>query len=186
MASQDSAEELFEDAPCGYLSTTVDGRILRVNRTFEKWTGHRREDLVGARCFQELLSPGGRIYHETHYAPLLAMQGAVSEIAVEIVRADGSRLPALINSVLRPAADGGQGVVRTTIFDATDRRRYEEELLRARRSEHDIAHRLQAALHAGEIPQRRGFASRRPISPASAGSRSAETGMTRSGSPSRA
>jgi hypothetical protein len=29
------------------------------------------------------------------------MEGSVREIAVEIVRADGTRLPALINSVLR-------------------------------------------------------------------------------------
>jgi hypothetical protein len=44
---------------------------------------------------------GGRIYHETHLAPLLRMQGSVREIAVDLVRPDGSKLPALVNSVLR-------------------------------------------------------------------------------------
>ncbi len=115
---EDTAEDLFENAPCGYLSTLPDGTIVRVNRTFEAWTGLRREELVGARRFQDLLSPGGRIYHETHYAPLLRMQGSVREIAVEIVRADGTRLPALINSVLHsdergpPAARPDDGVRR--------------------------------------------------------------------------
>jgi serine/threonine-protein kinase RsbW len=55
---EDTPEELFEHAPCGYLSTLPDGTIVRVNRTFEEGTGLRRG---GARRFQDLLSPGGRI-----------------------------------------------------------------------------------------------------------------------------
>jgi serine/threonine-protein kinase RsbW len=125
--------ELYEEAPCGYLSTQPDGTIIRVNRTFELWTGHQRADLVRKRRLSDLLTPGGRIYHETHYAPLLQMQGAVREIAVEIVRADGTRLPVLVNSVLHRDGDGRPSVVRTTVFDATDRRHYERELLIARR-----------------------------------------------------
>ena len=97
----ESSEDLFETAPCGYLTTALDGTILRVNRTFEDLTGRKRADLLGRRRFQDLLTPGGRIYHETHYAPLLRMQGSVREIAVDIVRPDGSQLPALVNSVVR-------------------------------------------------------------------------------------
>jgi PAS domain S-box-containing protein len=149
---EERAEDLFEDAPCGYLSTDLDGTILRVNRTFEDWTGFRREDLLGHRRFQDLLTAGGRIYHETHFAPLLRMQGSVREIAVDLVRADGGRLPALVNSVLRTDEAGRPGVIRTTVFDATDRRRYEQELVRAREREHEIALRLQLGLLAGELP----------------------------------
>ena len=129
----ETAEELYEHAPCGYLSTLPDGTIVRVNRTFLVWTGHRREDLVGKKRFQELLSPGGRIYHETHYAPLLRLQGKVREIAVEVVCADGRRLPALVNAVMHHDEAGQPRVIRTTVFEATDRQEYERELLRARR-----------------------------------------------------
>jgi sigma-B regulation protein RsbU (phosphoserine phosphatase) len=149
---EDAAEDLFEEAPCGYLSTRLDGTILKVNRTFEAWTGRSRRELLAGVRFQELLSPGGQIYHETHYAPLLQMQGSVRGIAVEIMRADGSALPALINSVLRRDEEGRAQVIRTTIFDATDRRRYEQELLRASQREHEIAHQLQRSLLAGELP----------------------------------
>jgi sigma-B regulation protein RsbU (phosphoserine phosphatase) len=148
----DTAEELFEDAPCGYLSTELDGTIVRVNRTFESWSGFARARLLAGQRFQDLLSPGGRIYYETHFSPLLQMQGSVSEVAVEIVRADGSRLPALVNAVLRRDERGGAHLIRTTVFDATDRRRYEQELLRARRREQDIAQQLQRSLLAGELP----------------------------------
>jgi sigma-B regulation protein RsbU (phosphoserine phosphatase) len=148
----DSAEDLFEDAPCGYLSTRLDGTIVKVNRTFESWTGLERGELLGRMRFQELLSPGSRIYHETHYAPLLRMQGEVRGIAVEVMRAGGGRLPALINSVLRHDDEGRPQVIRTTVFDASDRRRYEQELLHARRREHETARKLQRGMLSGELP----------------------------------
>ena len=146
---EESAEALFEDAPCGYLTCGADGTILRVNRTFEQWTGYERATLLGKR-FRDLLAPAGRIYHETHYVPLLQMQGAVREIALDIVRADGTRLAALVNSVQRRDGAGRPRIIRTTVFDATDRRAYEQELLRSRRREQDIAQLLQRSLLSGE------------------------------------
>jgi PAS domain S-box-containing protein len=131
-AFEENAEDLYEHAPCGYLSTLPGGIIVKVNQTFLTWTGYERQDLIGRKRFQELLTPGGRIYHETHYAPLLQMQGTVREIAVDIVRANGQRLPALINSVLRRDAAGQPVVARTTVFNATNRKEYERELLRER------------------------------------------------------
>src|SRR3954449_4103189 len=118
---EDNAEDLYEHAPCGYLSTLPRGEIVKVNATFLRWTGYTREDLVGRRRFQELLTGGGRIYHETHYAPLLRMQDEVREIALEIVRADGRRLPVLVNSLLVRDREGRPQVIRTTVFDARDR-----------------------------------------------------------------
>ena len=129
----DSAEDLYDNAPCGYLSSLADGTIVKVNQTFLTWTGYRREDLVGRVRFQELLTVGGQIYYETHYGPLLSMQGEAREVALEFVRADGRRLPALVNSVVRRDRAGGTAFVRTAVFDASDRRAYERELLDARR-----------------------------------------------------
>ncbi len=154
---QESAEELYEDAPCGYLSTRPDGTIVRVNRTLLSWTGHGRDELVGRR-FAELLTAGGRIYNETHVAPLLRMQGAVRGIALEIVCADGRRLPVLVNSVLKQDEDGTPLAVRTTLFDATDRKAYERELLeirdreRAAREHTERLQRITAILAGALVP----------------------------------
>ena len=132
---------------------------MRVNETFLRWTGYAADQLVGVKRLQDLLTAGGRIYHETHYAPLLRMQGNVRELAVDIVCADGRRLPVLMNSVLLVDADGAPQVVRTTVFDATERRLYERELLAARNRERQareatehIAHILQQSLSAGAPP----------------------------------
>ena len=128
----DDAEELYERAPCGYLSTTPDGTIIKVNQTFLTWTGYQRSDLVGRRRFIDLLSGGDRIYHETHYAPMLHTQGMVREIALDILGADRARTPALVNAILERDDAGTPIVIRVAVFDATERREYERELLRAK------------------------------------------------------
>ncbi len=129
---EDDPELLYDRAPCGYLSTTPDGMIVKVNQTLLTWTGLDRDELVGRRTFAELLTVGGRIYHETHYAPMLRMQGEARAIALDIRTSDGGVLPVLVNAVLERDADGKARVVRVVVFDATDRREYERELLRAK------------------------------------------------------
>ncbi|RZU52558.1 serine/threonine-protein kinase RsbW [Krasilnikovia cinnamomea] len=131
---EEDPEELYEHAPCGYLTTLPDGTIVRVNQTLLTWTGHQRSALVGRRRFRDLLTADSRNDHETRYAPLLAMQGDVREVAFDIVCADGRELPTLVNSVVSRDAGGLPRVIRTTIFDATERRGYEQELLAARRA----------------------------------------------------
>lgn len=121
-------EDLFENAPCGYISAEPVGRIIKANQTFIAWMGYKRDQLVGRR-FQDLLSIAGKIYYETHFAPLLRMQGFFNEVALDLVCADGSRLPVLVNAVERRDGDGGVRFIRVTVFNASDRRRYEQELL---------------------------------------------------------
>jgi sigma-B regulation protein RsbU (phosphoserine phosphatase) len=129
---EDNAEDLYENAPCGYLSTLLDGRIAKVNKTLLSWLGYSRDELVGRRSFPDLLNVGGKLYYETHLAPLLSMQGKVGGVALELQAADGTRLPVLVTSAVKADAAGEPILIRTTIFDARDRRAYERELLRAR------------------------------------------------------
>ena len=150
---EDDPQLLYDRAPCGYLSTTPDGRIIKVNQTFLTWTGYRREDLLAGLRFVDLLTGGGRIYHETHYAPMLRMQDSVREIALDLRRVDGRLLPVLVNATLERDDEGSPVVVRIALFDATERREYERELLRAKqRAEesevrsHALARTLQETL----------------------------------------
>ena len=53
---EESAEDLYEQAPCGYLSTLPDGTIVRVNQTLLDWIGHTREALLAGTRFQTLLT----------------------------------------------------------------------------------------------------------------------------------
>jgi PAS domain S-box-containing protein len=136
---EERAEDLYEHAPCGYLSTLPDGTIVKINQTLLDWTGRTRDALLAGTRFQTLLTIGSQIYYETHYAPLLQMQGFANEIALEVVRGDGRILPVLVNSRQRRDARGTPLFNRITLFDSTDRRRYERELLLARRKAEQAA-----------------------------------------------
>ncbi len=141
---EDTAEELYESAPCGYLSTLMDGTIAKINETLLDWLGLTREAVVGRKRFTDLLSVGGKIYHETHFAPLLRMQGKISEIALELRAADGRRLPVLVSSTVKTSSDGEPMLIRTTVFDARQRRAYENELLRERQAAEEARHQAEA------------------------------------------
>ncbi|MBK4737996.1 PAS domain-containing hybrid sensor histidine kinase/response regulator [Noviherbaspirillum pedocola] len=140
--SGESAEELYENAPCGYLSMALDGRILRVNRTLAGWLGQDRDTLLAHR-FQDLVTVGARIFFDTHYAPLLLIQDFVHEIAMDMRDANGQTIPVLINSALQRDAAGKPALIRLSIFNANERRRYERELLHAKRQAEEASRLLE-------------------------------------------
>jgi PAS domain S-box-containing protein len=130
--SRQIVQELYEIAPCGFLSTLLDGTIVKANRTFLEWTGYALEEVLSKK-FQDLLPIPGRIFYETQFAPLLQLQGIVKEVAFELLRSHREPLPVLVNSVQRPPEEGGVGLIHSAFFDATDRRKYEQQLLNATR-----------------------------------------------------
>jgi PAS domain S-box-containing protein len=101
----DDYRDLFENAPCGYIVIGSDGRISKVNATFSAWTGFLAEKLVGQRLHQ-ILNMAGRIYYETHIAPLLRMQGFFNEFALDFETAAGGRMPVIANAAEHRDADG--------------------------------------------------------------------------------
>jgi PAS domain S-box-containing protein len=104
--AEDDPAELYENAPCAYLSALPDGTIIKANATFLAWTGYDRGALVGTRRFQDLLPAGDRIFYETHVAPMLLMQGRLREISVQVISASGARLPMLLNAEVLRASGG--------------------------------------------------------------------------------
>ncbi|MFJ9150457.1 PP2C family protein-serine/threonine phosphatase [Streptomyces sp. NPDC102270] len=141
---EDSVEDLYENAPCGYLSTLMDGTVAKINGTLLDWLGLEREAVVGRMRFTDLLSVGGKLYHETHFAPLLRMQGEISGIALEMKQTGGGRIPVLASSVVKNGTTGQPLLIRTTVFDARDRRAYEVELLRRREAAEEARRQAEA------------------------------------------
>ena len=108
-----------------------DGRITRVNQTLCAWTGYACDDFAGKRVHQ-FLNMAGRIYFETHIAPLLRMQGFFNEFALDFLTAGGDRMPVIANAVEQRSDDGSLLSTRLVVIKAVDRRRYERELVEAR------------------------------------------------------
>ncbi|MEV7397506.1 SpoIIE family protein phosphatase [Aeromicrobium sp. NPDC092404] len=142
------ALDLFENAPCGYVEQDPDGTIIAANAQFLRLVARGADDVVGKSRFASFLTVGDRMFHETHFRPALQMHGEVHEIAFELVRPDGSTVPVLVSSNLGDSAD--RSVIRTIVFEARERRSYEQELLVARQEAEraearssELAHTLQ-------------------------------------------
>ncbi len=140
-------QQLYEDAPCGLMLAETGGRLLRVNGTICRWLRLQPHDLLAMR-FQDLLTVGGRIFYQTHIGPLLRMQGSVAEVKLEFRLHDGETIPVMVN-LAEGAAGGGEPVVHIAVFAATDRHRYERELLAERCRAEDLA--AQYAKAQGEL-----------------------------------
>lgn len=133
---------LYNQAPCGYLYTTEDGTLIDVNDTFLAFTGYSREEIIENKRFEDFLTIGGKIYYETHFAPLLNMQGEVSEINFDFIRKDGTRFPVLINAIKQSANEKQHSYIQFIVIDITQRKQYELELMNAKRKSEELLTQL--------------------------------------------
>ncbi|TFC84344.1 diguanylate cyclase domain-containing protein [Cryobacterium sp. TMT3-29-2] len=143
-------EDLYEYAPCGHLSTTIDGIIIRVNKTLLKWTGYQHAELVG-HAFVSFLRPGSQLMFETRYLSVLHLRGEVKEVAVSFRHANGTALPMMINSTVTTAGNGEPVTIRTAVFDASERQMYERELLAAQRKAEASETRIRVLQNASRV-----------------------------------
>lgn len=150
----DAVRDALDAAPCGLARTTPDGTFLRANRMLCSWVGYDEEALVGKVKFQQLLSVGGRIFHQTHWAPLLAMQGSISEVKLELLHVNGTSVPVVINAMV--AQDNGVRVHDLAAYVARDRDKYERELIQSRKRLEELVAEMQR-LH-DEAKDRASFA----------------------------
>jgi PAS domain S-box-containing protein len=128
------SDTFYNHSPSGYFSTDGNGIINKINATLLGWLGYAKEDILGKVTWQSLLSVGGKMYFETHYSPLLQMQGFVQEISFEMVKKDKTRLPILINTKQIRDENGKVQINYSTVFDMSQRKSYEKELLKAKRT----------------------------------------------------
>jgi PAS domain S-box-containing protein len=144
------SDSLYEDAPCGFIFTDPNGYFLKVNRTFLEWTGYSGQEILQIKRFQDLLTVGSKIYYETNFGPLLRMQGFVNEVAMEVVSKSEEKMHVLISiNEVRDEA-GTPLFLKASIFNISDRKKYERELLFSRERAERAHQRLDLLARAGE------------------------------------
>ena len=137
---EESLDELYENAPCGYLTADAGGTIVRVNATLLGWLNVPRQELVGRRV-QTILTAAARILFETHVAPLLSTQGVARQVAIDLRCSDGQRMAVLTDWRSVVTEDRTVGY-RAMIVDATERRAYERDLVKERENAEETAAQL--------------------------------------------
>ncbi|MCB8877966.1 PAS domain-containing sensor histidine kinase [Acidisoma silvae] len=134
-ASQDSTqkefEDLFENAPCGYLTMLPNGRILRANAQLAAWMGYSAEQITSRRL-HDLLTVGTRLFYETNFAPQLSLGDTCEEMSLDLKTASGEIMAVSASARVRKTSDGQAAVIRIALFKSAERRRYERQLVDAR------------------------------------------------------
>lgn len=131
MTEIDDLRRLFDDAPCGYaVLAGPEGPVRHANAELARLVGRPVRELVGTATLASLLTVGGRILLETHLLPMLEHDGVVREVALDLLRPDGGRVPVLLNA----STSAGDPAVRVVLFEVRDRHRYEQDLLVATRA----------------------------------------------------
>jgi signal transduction histidine kinase len=121
----------WNDAPCGFLTTSNQGVIGRANATVLRWMGLPDDGALG-RCFAEFLAPSSRMYYHTVLQPALMMGGEVREVAMDLSRDNGAPFPVFFSA--RYDAQRVPPTIWMTLVDARERRRYERDLLASNRA----------------------------------------------------
>ncbi|HTE33215.1 MAG TPA: PAS domain-containing sensor histidine kinase [Chryseolinea sp.] len=123
-------ESLLDFAPCGYISFREDGRIVQVNTTLSGWLGYAKEELEG-KSIETIFNLATRIFYNTHLFPLIRMHSKAEEIFISLYTKHKKDIPVITNAERR--TETGQALIHCVFLTVYQRRKYEDEILKARR-----------------------------------------------------
>ena len=126
-----TAEDLLDRAPCGFVSFGDDSKIIHINTTLLERLDYERSALVG-QPLERILTVGSRIFHQTHFFPLVKLHGRAQEVFVLFRTRDGSDVGMLCNAVRRER--DGAAVTDCVLMEVQERRKFEDALVIARRA----------------------------------------------------
>lgn len=121
-SSRDRYFDLYDQAPVGYATIGPEGLILEANLAMEKILGRPRSDLtrMSLRRFVTKESQDTFYLHQKQ----LPNPGDSAACDVEMLRDDGSRFWAHLDSTVNQAADGAW-ICRSVLSDISERKRAE-------------------------------------------------------------
>lgn len=151
-------QDLYDNAPCGYLSVDHTIFIVSANQTLLSWLGYSREEVIGKFQFQDLLSPESKKKFLDGFERDFQQykeKGFVNNLEFEFRKKDGSSIEVIVNSMASFDAKGDFIRSRTTVFDNTTRKEYERQLLTANEKIRDLYNQAPCGYHSlssnGEI-----------------------------------
>ncbi|MES2704660.1 MAG: ATP-binding protein [Bacteroidota bacterium] len=131
-------DELLDHAPCGFVSFYDNGIINEVNQTLANLLGYAKQELIGQKV-ERLMTIAGRIFFQTHFFPLVKLQGKAEEVFLTLTSKDNDHIPALVsaNRKIGKALPENHCI----IVPVHQRQKYEQELLLAKKTAEDALNR---------------------------------------------
>ncbi len=138
--------DLYNNAPCGYHSLDGNGMYVRINDTELKWLGYNRDEIVGKKKFDELLTEESRRIFALNF-PVFKQQGWIKDIEYDMVRKDGSILPVILSATAVMDDNGNYLVSRSTIIDNTERKQAEDTMFHTQTKLESLNQELEAFVY---------------------------------------
>lgn len=121
-------QDFFENAPSGYFSFFDDGAIHVINETLCALLGYDKSELSGKNV-ETLFTLPSRIFCQTHFFPLVKLQGHAEEIFLTLRTKDNEYLPVLLNA---KRVEKPNPYTSCSFIVVPNRKRFEDELVNAR------------------------------------------------------
>jgi sigma-B regulation protein RsbU (phosphoserine phosphatase) len=152
-------DELLNILPCGFFSFADDGRIVQANETALQHLGYSSCELTG-RKVEDILTLAGRVFYQTHFLPLIRLNGKAEEIFFSLLAKDGTFIPVLLNAARKPQEEDMMN--HCVYIPVHQRKKYEEEILQAKKIAEDALHKnaelvqtkQQLEIHAEELDRK--------------------------------
>jgi PAS domain S-box-containing protein len=141
--------ELYDEAPCGYVSLALDGTVLEANHTLLGMLGLARHEFVG-HDLRKFLAPGSRKTLDDCIDATMR-EGRVMDRDLDFMFEDDSTMPMLLSMVAARSAGSAATSMRATLADDSERKAHEQQLqalqqeLQRRAEQAEAATRAKAA-----------------------------------------
>ncbi|GAB4025410.1 sensor histidine kinase [Spirosoma koreense] len=122
--------KLLNQLPGGYVCFSDEGILLGINQTLLDQLGYEATEVIG-QSIERLLTIASRIFYQTHFYPLLKLQGKAEEIFLSLRMKTGEALPILLNAATIQQDD--LLLHQCICLTVRQRQQYEEQILEAKR-----------------------------------------------------
>lgn len=112
--------------PCGYLEFNDDGILLQVNDKICEMMSCSSDEIIDSHI-ETILTPGAKIFYQTHLFPMLKMEEKIDEVYLTLQSKKGENLPVLINAAR--SSENERYINRCIIVQMKRRSEYEDRIL---------------------------------------------------------
>ena len=124
-------DPLLDEAHCGYFGFADDGNLEMINASLTKRLGYEHGSLEGKNVEQICTLPT-RIFFQTHFFPLIKMQGHAEEIFIMLLSKSGEHVAVLLNA--KRMEWQGKTITACACIEVPNRKKFEDELVAARKA----------------------------------------------------
>jgi phosphoserine phosphatase RsbU/P len=125
------AHHLLQSMPCACVSFDDAGKVEFVNAFLCETLEYEPEELVG-QSVERILTISSRLFYQTHFFPLLRLNGKVSEIFLTLRSKSGKGIPVMANGTRQQTEDHIGNLF--VCFPVWERQKYENELLQSKKA----------------------------------------------------